>query len=171
MVSAVPQSGIFARGSVRMKEDVRIASPDIIQSKSENLPVDVMTELIFEDIGGQELINTTRSDMLNGQNVAYDPIKKMPILDLQYDPSIILGLQRTSESFFLNYPIKLFTNTPASVADASQVVYYDPAIKSIVVQVSNVRTTERVEVQIATSGVVYDKTVGADAAIDGIIAV
>ena len=49
--------------------DVKPATPDIILFDNESVPIEVMTDLIFENIGGQELINIVRSDIVNGQNV------------------------------------------------------------------------------------------------------
>ena len=55
--------------------DVLIAKKDIILFNEDAVPVELMTDLIFENIGGQELINISRHDTVNGQTVIYQPIK------------------------------------------------------------------------------------------------
>jgi hypothetical protein len=56
---------------------VKTATPDIVLFDDSALPIEVMTDLIFENIGGQELISITRSDIVNGQKISYQPIKNL----------------------------------------------------------------------------------------------
>jgi hypothetical protein len=56
---------------------IKIATPDIMIGKDEVVPIETMTNLIFEDIGGQEIINISRADLVNGQKVVYQPIKNL----------------------------------------------------------------------------------------------
>ena len=70
-----------------------------------------MTDLIFENIGGQELINILRSDIINGQNISYQPIKNLTNLYFQYNPQNILALQDTDSNYFKKIPYKLFSQS------------------------------------------------------------
>ena len=43
---------------------VKIATPDLIIRDSETMSIEIMTDLIFEDIGGQELATISRHDLV-----------------------------------------------------------------------------------------------------------
>ena len=58
-----------------------------------------MSDLIFENIGGQELINIARTDTINGQKILYQPIKNINSINQEYGPNNIVGLQKTSDKF------------------------------------------------------------------------
>ena len=56
---------------------VLTAPIDTILLNDETTPIEVLADLIFENIGGQELINIARNDTVNGQKVIYQPIKNL----------------------------------------------------------------------------------------------
>lgn len=149
---------------------VKIATPDLILFPDELTPIDVMTDLVFEDIGGQELINIARNDLVNGQDVIYSPIKNLSSIFFQYNPQNILALQKTSESYFKNFAIKLSEKIPecgtgytfdedGHEAYNCKIVYCDPVDGSIVINVINMGKEEQVEVQILQSGIVLNDTI------------
>jgi hypothetical protein len=86
---------------------IKVATPDIILFQDSPVGAEVMVDLIFQDIGGQEIINIARSDILNGQNVVYKPIKNITSLYFQYNPQNILALQKIDKDYFKNFPINL----------------------------------------------------------------
>ena len=57
------------------KPSTKSATPEKIALSNPILDPEVMSDLLFENIGGQELINISRNDLVNGQDVAYSPIK------------------------------------------------------------------------------------------------
>jgi hypothetical protein len=142
---------------------IKPASPDIILIPNDSLPVELMTELIFENIGGREIINVARHDLINGQPVVYSPIKQLPTLEYQLDPNTIIGLQKTAPENFLNFPVKFEAFLPGYVGTLEQTnVYYDPVSKGLVVEVTNINNNERVELQIASTINVLDDTIYTD---------
>ena len=58
-------------------DGVKVATPDLILKDADVIDVDIMTDLIFEDIGGYELATISRHDLVNGQEVIYSPIKNL----------------------------------------------------------------------------------------------
>ena len=74
---------------------VKTATPDIILFDDRSLSTESMADLIFENIGGQELINISRNDTINGQEISYQPIKNVKLLQQSYNPNNILGIQKT----------------------------------------------------------------------------
>lgn len=150
------------------KQPVKPASPDIILFNDDLVPIEVMTDLLFEEIGGQELINISRNDTINGQNLVYRPIRNLTQLATRYGPQNILALQNTSNSFFNNFPIKLEERLPIDGnGPGGTTVYFEsvpatataPATTNLVIEVVNMEEDERVEVQILTNANVLNDTI------------
>lgn len=157
MTSPIPN---LPQAGASTTDDVLVATPDIVLFDEENVPVEVMTDLVFENIGGQELINIIRNDIVNGQNVIYKPIKNLSILYLQYNPQNILALQDASESYFKNFPIKLENKVPRiGTGPNGEIVYLDPETGDIIINVINLARDEEVEVQIIDSVTLLDGTI------------
>ncbi len=141
-------------------DGVKIASKDIILYNDESTPIEVMTDLIFEDIGGQEIINIARNDIINGQNVIYQPIKNLTSLYLQYNPQNILALQNTSNEYFKKFPIKFEDKVPTvGTGPNGEIVYIDEETGNIIVNVINLAVDEQVEVEILSSGEIFNDTI------------
>ncbi len=137
---------------------VKTAPIDTILYPSDDLlPIEIMADLIFENIGGQELINIARNDTVNGQSVVYQPIKNLTQIQQQYNPNNIVGLQETSDKYFQNFAIKLETKVSedGNGPDGAH-VYIDPNTGDLVIEVINVETGEQVELEITTSGTIYE---------------
>jgi hypothetical protein len=139
---------------------VKVATPDLILFNNEAMPVELMTDLIFENIGGQEIINISRNDMLNGADVLYQPIKNITSLRYQYNPQNILNLQDSAGTYFKNFSIKLEDKVPneGNGIDGSP-VYIDPDTGNLVIDLVNLNPDEQVEVQILSSGSILDGTI------------
>lgn len=135
---------------------VKIATPDIILIKDESLAAEIMTDLIFQDIGGQEIINIARSDMINGQNVTYQPIKNITSLFYQYNPQNILALQGTDKDYFKNFAINLSDKLLEWLPDRPY-IYVENG--DLVIQVQNMLPSESIEVQTISNVAVLDDTI------------
>lgn len=139
---------------------VKVATPDLFVFKDEVVPIEVMTDLIFENIGGHELINISRNDMISGQTVLYSPIKNMSSLYLQYNPQNILNIQDTSATYFRNYPIKLESSIPSTGSGpAGETVYIDPITGDLVIELVNLEADEQVDIQVLIAGSLLDGTI------------
>jgi hypothetical protein len=158
-ISATPNQPQSIRVSIN-KPDVKVATPDLILFDDSLVPIDVMSELLFESIGGQELINVSRTDMLNGSDVLYQPIKNISSLQYQYNPQNILGLQSGSNTYFKNFTIKFEEKVPTvgNGPDGSP-VYIDQSTGNLVIDVVNLSTDEKIEVQIVSSGEILNGTI------------
>lgn len=139
---------------------VLVATPPLVALSNPTLDVELMTDLIFENIGGQELINITRNDLINGQDVLYTPIKQLQDLYLQYNPNNIIKLENTADTYFKNFPIKLETKLPYNSAGILEsIAYIDPSTGDLIINVSNLDSDEQIDVQIINSGEVLDGTI------------
>jgi hypothetical protein len=140
---------------------VKTATPDIVLFDDSALPIEVMTDLIFENIGGQELISITRSDIVNGQKISYQPIKNLSSIQQQYNPNNILGLQQTSDRFFAGFSIKLEDKIPGiGNGPDGENVYFDATTGDLIIEFVNLNNDEQIETQITVNGTIYEANLG-----------
>lgn len=161
-------------------KSVKIATPDLILFNDEAMSIEIMTDLIFEDIGGYELATISRHDLVNGQKVVYAPIKNLTDLYLQYNPNNVLRLQ-SSDSYLKSLSLSIFDHLPncGTGYDISpppnnlnetdktkwiktpncKSVYIDPISGDLVINLINVKENEQAEVQVLTSGDIFSDTI------------
>ena len=156
---------------------VKIATSDLIIQDSEVMSIEIMTDLIFEDIGGQELATISRHDLVNGQKVVYAPIKNLTDLYLQYNPNNILRLQQ-SDSYFKSLSIAIMDHLPVcgngydivenplepdktkwTKVPNCKSIYVDPISGDLIINLVNLKDGIQAEVQLLTSGEIYDATI------------
>lgn len=140
-----------------VKAPVKTATPDIVLFKDDLVPIETMTDLIFENIGGQELINIARSDTINGQEVTYTPIKNLSSIQQQYNSKNIVSIYQTSDKYFAGFAIKLENKIP-NVGNGvnGENVYIDAETGSLIIETVNLEEDEQVEVEIAINGTIYE---------------
>jgi hypothetical protein len=168
-------AGIPKPANTSTSDSVKIATPDLLIFGEEVVAIEIMTDLIFEDIGGFELATISRHDLVNGQAVTYTPIKNLTDLYLQYNPNNVLRLQ-SADSFFNSLAISLTNYLPrygngydlvGTNPDLTKRVkvyngksiYIDPISGDLVINLINIRENEQVEVEILTAGGTFDDTI------------
>ena len=139
---------------------VKTATLDIILFDEESVPTDGMFDQIFENIGGQELISITRSDIVNGQKISYQPIKNLSAIQQRYNPNNILSLQQTADKFFAGFSIKLEDKIPETGNGTNGENVYLNAAGDLIIEFINVNPDEQVETQISVSGTIYEADLG-----------
>ena len=143
---------------------VKTAPIDTVLFDEESVPIEVMTDLIFENIGGHELINIARNDIVNGQQVIYQPIKNLSSVQQQYNPNNILSLQSTSDKYFANFSIKLENKIPnPGTGPNGSYVYLDENTGNLVIEAINLELDEQIEAEITVSGTIYEAEFGESA--------
>jgi hypothetical protein len=159
-VSPTPDTGSFlitATSSLNSNV-VKSASPDIVIFNDKEIEdnAEAMVDLLFENIGGKELLQIARYDTVNGQEVLYQPIKNLNIIQEEYNPNNILKLQKTSDRIFGNFPIKLEPTIPdeSTVPGVVGNVYLDTD-GNMVIELINLEGNEQVEVEITRNGTIY----------------
>lgn len=161
-VSATPNtpnqssSGPTAQGT-------KMATPEYVQIKDVNVSTELMVELLFEDVGGQEIINIARSDLINGQPVIYQPIKNINSLGLKYSSQSLLGLKGTLDNTFKNFTLKLERYVPENgTGPNGEIVYIDQETGNLVVNTINTVNEMQVEIQVFSDGDLFDDTIYGD---------
>lgn len=149
-------------------DSVKIATPDLLIFGEQAVAIEIMTDLIFENIGGFELATISRHDLVNGQTVIYTPIKNLTDLYLQYNPNNVLRLQ-SADSFFKSLAISISNYLPrygngydlvggVKVYNGKS-IYIDPISGDLVINLINIKENEQVEVEILTAGNTFDDTI------------
>jgi hypothetical protein len=124
-----------------------------------------MTDLLFEDIGGQEIISISRNDIVNGQDVSYQLIGNTKLLDRTYNPKNIFSVSGTLDKYFANFSIRLDTHIPENgtgpevLPGQNQRVYVESLTGDIIIDITNMEVNERLDVEILTGGVLDNDTI------------
>jgi hypothetical protein len=127
----------------------RVATPDLILIREEALPVDTMVDLIFDDIGGQEIINIARTDLINGTNNSYQLLADIENTSNQYNSNNLIQLPGQSAFYLDNYQINLDTHIPANNLSVSNHIL----IKTVSsVTDTDITTTKNEYIQITNAG-------------------
>ena len=138
-------------------KDIKIATPDLIEFDDSKIPIEYMTDLLFENIGGQEIISVSRNDIVRGQKVLYNPIKNTARLGARFSPLNLFVTTSESNSIFGVYPIKFEQKVPeigtnAAAEEVPVVMYIDDTNGNLVVEVISLLANEQVEIQLLASG-------------------
>lgn len=154
-VSATPNIPTYVPST--SNSGIKPATPDLIQFNDSDIPIEFMTDLMFENIGGQEILSVSRNDLVNGQKVVYSPIKNLSQLSLVNGPQTMFLMPESTESQFKNFPIKLEEKVPEVGSNAAEnqvleIIYVDETTEDLIVNVINMLPSEQVELQVLNSG-------------------
>lgn len=122
----------------------KVAPSDIIQFDDSSIEIALITDLLFEDIGATELSNISRSDLIDGIEVVYAPIKNLPIIRKDYDPRNIIAT--STPDYFSRFAIDL------SVRGVIEPYFDDSG--NLVIEIETVEDNEEIQVQVLTNGTI-----------------
>ena len=147
-------------GRSTQTNSTKVALPNAVDEFTDPIAYEAMYELIFQDIGGQELINISRSDAINGQNIMYSIVKNLKNMMLDYNPNNIIKLGGTSDVLFKNFSIRLEDKLPryGSGPDGS-IVYLEQYSGNVIIDLVNLDDEEEVEIEIISQGEYFDDTI------------
>jgi hypothetical protein len=149
-------------------EPVKYASPADVLIQESTLPVDLILKQTLEKIGGLELISIVRHDTVNGQDIAYQPVKNLSQIQLLYNPQNLVKIPDSSELFFKNFAIKIEAHIPPpddgqtvsiDMFSKKNNVYLNPTSGKIVLELANLKPDYEVEIQTVSLGKVFDDTI------------
>ena len=122
---------------------VKQASPDVVVF-DEQIDPEFLVQSFFQEFGGTELINISRSDLINGEEVSYSPITNLSSIRQSFNPNNIIAIGAFQENI-TKYGINLY-NRGAK----------DPIFKkgSLIIEIDDVRQDESIEVELATNGTI-----------------
>ena len=142
------------------QSDVKAATPDLIQITEEGMDVEVMTDLLFEDIGGTEILNMSRHDLINGIDIRYQQISNLSKIKSLLGGSNLVSTQNSIEQIFSRFPLKRYQYVPVKTDDPSGLnnhVYSD-ASGNITIELSNIEENMQIEIEFKsadTTDIIY----------------
>lgn len=134
---------------------IKVASTDLILG-GQDFPIELATQMVIEDMGALELINTARHDLITGNNISYKPFSEMSIMNSRYDPLKIIQLVDGTPIQFAVFPISLSNYIPQSNPNN---VYFDSTKTNIILEFINIKNGDFVEIEIISQGDVYSDTI------------
>jgi hypothetical protein len=148
-------------------QPVKYASPADVLIQESTLPVDLILKQTLEKIGGLELISLVRHDTVNGQEIAYQPVKNLSQVERLFGPQNMVKIPDSSEIYFKNFAIKLEASIPQYDPDAVYVdmidrdnnVFFDGVNNRIIIELINLKPDYEVEIQTVSLGKVFDDTI------------
>lgn len=106
-----------------------------------------LLDLFFEDVGGLELANISRSDLVDGQESIYSPIKNLSSLKRRFNPNNIIANFSSVNTYFSRFGIDLLRRN----------IFYpliDEDTGDLIIEIESVYEDEEIEVQILSSGTI-----------------
>jgi hypothetical protein len=126
---------------------VKQAPIDTIVFDESDLTPEILFELLVESLGGLELANISRSDLVDGQTVSYSVIKNLSSLRRRFDPNNIISSFASLETFFSRFGIDLLKR-------GVYVPVIDQGTGEIIIEIDRVLPDEEVEVYFVSSGTI-----------------
>lgn len=124
---------------------IKQATPDIIVFDEETVDIGYITDAYFEEYGGSELIKISRHDLINGDDVSYNPIINLSNLRQRFNSNNIINIEGYQKNQ-TEYGIDL-------VQRGAREPYFDDS-GNLVIEIDNVKQDESIEIQIATNGTI-----------------
>jgi hypothetical protein len=139
----------------------KTAPIDTVLFEDDSMSPEIMIDLVFEDIGGHELLSISRNDIVNGQRVSYSPIKNLGLIQQTYNPNNLFSLQKTSDKYFANFAINFDEKVPEEGSGENGInVYIEEATGDLIIETINMNSDEQVESEIAINGTIYEANFG-----------
>ena len=155
-------SGSSAPAPSAPTAEVKAATPDILIDPG-TVPLELMQDLLFENIGGQEILMVSRHDTIIGQPVAYQPIKNLNEISLQYNSDNIVFMPESIKNYFKNFNISLQNNVPVVEEGGEEIDLspntYSSSNGSLVLEFKNLGQNQQIEVQVLDKSALFDDTI------------
>lgn len=135
----------------------KIPARDVIQFNDDNVSVEGITNLLFEQIGGIELISMVRRDTVDGQNPYYTIISNLSNTKKEFDPTQIISRQKPNQSFFDIFSIDLNSKIPNDLylqRNNLDNFYYIDTNGDLIIELDNMLSDEIIELEIAQGGTI-----------------
>lgn len=132
---------------------------NVISLSKDNNNVSEITALVFEKLGAVELTKFTRNDTVDGINPYYNIISNLSAIKREYDPSNIISDQKSDDSLYNAFSIKLENKIPGDeyLADRGIDTYvYVDNVGNLVIELVNITSDELVELEIDTNGTIVE---------------
>lgn len=137
--------------------DSKNPTRDVVLFNENNISIEGISNLLFEEIGGIELISMVRRDTVEGQNPYYTLISNLSSIKREFDPTQIISRQKPNQSYFDIYSIDINSKIPDSnylEINNLENYYYIDSNGDFVLELDNIFSDEIVELEIANGGTI-----------------
>ena len=142
--SPTPQTTLEEKTTYVSTTGIKQASPDIIIF-DEAIDPEFLVEAFFQEFGGTELINISRYDLINGEDVSYSLIANLSNFQQSFNSNNIISIGAYQENP-TRYGIDLISR---GVSDP----YFNDN-GDLVVEIDRIKQDESIEVEIASDGTI-----------------
>ena len=126
-------------------KNFKVAPSDIIQFDDSTVEIALIEDLLFEDIGATELANISRSDLIDGVQTSYSPIKNLPTITREFNPNNIVATSYSTD-YFARFGINILLR-------GLSVPYFNEN-GDLVIEIEDVADDEEVQVEILQNGTI-----------------
>ena len=145
MVNAVPRS-VIPSNQAAYYSYVKTAAPDVVDYNEQAIPTEMITSILFEEVGGIELINIVRHDTIGGISIDYSLVGNIPEIDLMFNSNNIISGFENRDTYLNQFPIDIWHRlNGVSISEDGD----------LVIDLHTIEAGEEVEVQILTDGKIY----------------
>jgi len=124
---AIPELPEKSFGSAISSTATKIATPDLIEIREEELPQEVINDLLFESMSSIEIINIGRNDIINGQNISYNIVGNTDAIQKLFNSDNMFKISGSSKEFFDNFGIRFSPHVPENGTSPAP-VYIRPIV-------------------------------------------
>jgi hypothetical protein len=138
--------------AVNRLDRFKIADPQFILSADPAATVEEMQNVLWQGIGGHEIISLARRDLVDGKNISYELISGLQKLFAEYNPKTIISIENASPLYFQNFGIRFESYLPSqqalsSIGDGLENPVEIDENNNIIIYVSNIKDSYDVEIQ------------------------
>lgn len=144
-VPPTPTNWSYSSRSELISAGVMEARPDVIIPQETAVPTEILVDLLFEDIGGEEILSFARNDLVNGNTLAPQLISNINRIAQKMSSLNILPSKGTIVDTFSEYPLQLQKYLPASLDEA---VYIDEDFNVVIEFQNSLPETYDIEVEL-----------------------
>lgn len=128
---------------------------DVVNFQTEPVSADALEQILFQQIGGHELVEISRRDTIDGQSPAYTLISNLSTITRELNPSLIIGAQSPFRFDADRYQVNLddkIPNTEYLSNNSLTSFFYIDVNGDLVIHLDNLEQDEEIEIEMANSG-------------------
>ena len=137
--------------------DSKTPGRDVVLFSENDISIEGITNLLFEQVGGIELISMVRRDTVEGQNPYYTVISNLSSIKKEFDPTQIISRQKPNQSFFDIFSIDLNSKIPGELylqRNNLESFFYIDTNGDLIIELDNMESDEIIELEIAQGGTI-----------------
>lgn len=137
---------------------VMVPERDVVNLATEQVDAKTIENLLFENIGANELVKFVRHDTVEGNNPSYNIISNLSDIRRKFNPDELISVQQPDSplvSNSINLNNKIPSDEYLEALGLTDYVYID-GNGNLVIEVINMRDKEILEIQIDSNGTIYE---------------